>query len=232
MYERVYICNGKEPTWHLFLLHKVPHAHLLAYNLKMGIRYPYNHKVIPISFATCSFGFQPYIDLPEKLKALHNAGFDAVEMAMEDILAYGKVMRGEEPDANDYDTIVEIASHIRSLAKDVNIGMLILKSFTSQAGDEPGAREKGSNKARGWLRVMEALGPTRCWWVNRTLYRLSRLTIGRCGRQVLKRLLVHSVICLRTLRKSLICVRIKTFASHMRTGARRKPGPGKWLGRW
>lgn len=124
----------------------------------MGIQYPYNNRVFPISFAACSVGFKPSINLPEKLKAIHNAGFDAIELAMEDIIAYGKVIHGEEPDASDYDAIVGIASLISSLAKEVQIGILMLKSFMRSGGGESSDREEGTIMARGWLRVMEALG--------------------------------------------------------------------------
>ncbi|KAH6953876.1 xylose isomerase-like protein [Ilyonectria sp. MPI-CAGE-AT-0026] len=128
----------------------------------MGIPYPHNSAVIPISFATCSIRSESGAALPEKLKAIHSAGFDAVELTMPDILAYGKVLNGEEPDASHYDAIVEVAKAVNSLAQAVNVGILMLKPFVNSDGWKSGhhysERKDMFEKVRGWLRVMEALG--------------------------------------------------------------------------
>jgi len=128
----------------------------------MGIKYPYNHSVIPISFATCSMGLSSRPALPEKLKAIYNAGFDAVELAMPDILAYGKMLNYQEPDASDYNAIVKVARAVKSLAEEVGVRILMLKPFVNFEGWELGIqdceREDAFARARGWLMVMEALG--------------------------------------------------------------------------
>ncbi|KAH7012498.1 xylose isomerase-like protein [Microdochium trichocladiopsis] len=128
----------------------------------MGIQYPYNNAVIPISFATCSIGSYSHPALPEKLNAICSAGFDAVELAMPDLLAYGKFLNGEEPDASDYDTIVEVARAVKALAEEVGVGILMLKPFVNfegwKLGLQDSEREDAFARARGWLMVMEALG--------------------------------------------------------------------------
>ncbi|KAH7025251.1 xylose isomerase-like protein [Microdochium trichocladiopsis] len=122
----------------------------------MGIQYPYNNAVIPTSFATCSIGSYSHPALPE------NAGFNAVELAMPDLLAYGMFLNGEEPDASDYDTIVEVARAIKPLAEEVGVGILMLKPFVNfegwKLGLQDSEREDAFARARGWLMVMEALG--------------------------------------------------------------------------
>lgn len=128
----------------------------------MGIRYPYNVSVIPISFATCSIGSKSGIALPEKLEAIHSAGFDAFELSMPDLLAYGKVLNDEEPDASDYDTIVEVAKAVKSLTQEVGLTILMLKPLVNfegwRLGIQDSKREDAFARARGWLMVMDALG--------------------------------------------------------------------------
>ncbi len=48
----------------------------------MGIQYPYNSPVIPISFATGSISSKSGEALPESLEAIRGEGFDAIELAM------------------------------------------------------------------------------------------------------------------------------------------------------
>jgi len=129
----------------------------------MGIRYPYNHSIIPTCFATCSLKPKSTtINLPEKLKVIHNAGFDAVELAMSDILAYGKVLNGEELDASGNDAIVEIAKNAKSVAEEIGIEIPMLRPLAKfegwKLGSQDSERQDAFARARGWLKVMEALG--------------------------------------------------------------------------
>lgn len=129
----------------------------------MGIRDPYSHSVIPICFATCSIEPKSATTtLPEKLKAIHSAGFDAVELAMSDLLAYGKALNGQEPDVSDYDAIVEVAKHVKPVAEEIGIAILMLRPLARfegwKVGYQDNERQDAFARAGGWLRVMEALG--------------------------------------------------------------------------
>jgi len=98
--------------------------------------------------------------LPEKMKAIRDAGFDAIELAMPDILAYKKELYGSEPNADDLNAIVEVAKAIKSLANDFNLKILMLKPFEKFEGWKKGRsdkeREDSFARARGWIRVMVA----------------------------------------------------------------------------
>ncbi|KAK7928843.1 hypothetical protein PG985_005841 [Apiospora marii] len=100
--------------------------------------------------------------LPEKLKAIHSAGFDAVALAMPDLLAYGEDLIGKELDARDYDAINEVAKTVKSLAEEVGVRILMLQPLTNfegwKLGYQDSERKDAFARARGWMRIMEALG--------------------------------------------------------------------------
>src|SRR4051812_41247644 len=126
----------------------------------MGVRYPYSHSVIPICFATCSIEPKSATTtLPEKLKAIHSAGFDAVELSMSDLLAYGKALNGQQPDMSDFNAIVEVAKRVKPVAEEVGIAILLLRPLQKFEGwklsYQDNERQDAFARARGWLRVME-----------------------------------------------------------------------------
>ncbi|KPM37679.1 hypothetical protein AK830_g8895 [Neonectria ditissima] len=128
----------------------------------MGIYYPYYSAVIPISLATCSIGSRYGVTLPEKLKAIQKAGFDAVELTLPDVLAYGSHLNGHDLVATDFSAIAIVAKAIRSLVLECNLQVLMLKPFDYSEGWRSGQSDKTEGvsveKVQGWLKVMEALG--------------------------------------------------------------------------
>jgi sugar phosphate isomerase/epimerase len=100
--------------------------------------------------------------LPEKLRAIHEAGFGAIELGMSDLLAYGKELYGEATDVYDLDKIVKIAEVVKSIAGSLGLKILSLKPFGKFEGWKPGLsnkeRDDAFTRARGWLEVMEAAG--------------------------------------------------------------------------
>ncbi|RYP75918.1 hypothetical protein DL769_003721 [Monosporascus sp. CRB-8-3] len=98
--------------------------------------------------------------LPLKLKAIADAGFDAVELSMPDILSYGKMLNGKEPDPKDYDALIEIGKAIREQARLHNLKILMLQPFANFEGWPRGSTERRDafERARGWMRIMEAVG--------------------------------------------------------------------------
>lgn len=120
----------------------------------------YRGAKVPICYATCSIGHKESHTLPLKLKAIADAGFDAVELSMPDILAYGKMLNGKEPDPKDYDALVEIGISIREQAQLHNLKILMLQPFANFEGWPKGSKEREDafDRARGWMRIMEAVG--------------------------------------------------------------------------
>ncbi|KAK6859414.1 hypothetical protein PG995_003050 [Apiospora arundinis] len=123
---------------------------------------PIRHKAaeIPTSYATCSIGYQESHTLPLKLKAIADAGFDAVELSMPDILAYGKMLNGTEPNPKDYDALVEIGQAIKGQMVEHGLKVMMLQPFANFEGWPRGSKERDDafDRARGWMRVMEAVG--------------------------------------------------------------------------
>ncbi|CAG9946051.1 unnamed protein product, partial [Clonostachys rosea f. rosea IK726] len=117
---------------------------------------------IPTCFATCSIQTISGVALPEKLRAIHEAGFGAIELGMSDLLAYGKELYGEATDVYDLDKIVKIAEVVKSIAGSLGLKILSLKPFGKFEGWKPGLsnkeRDDAFTRARGWLEVMEAAG--------------------------------------------------------------------------
>jgi len=91
--------------------------------------------------------------LPEKLKVIYSAGSDAIELAMADLLAYGKILNRNEPDTSDYDAIFETAKAVKSLAAEVGVGIRMLKPFVNfegwKLGIQEGEREDAFPRAQG-----------------------------------------------------------------------------------
>ncbi|TGJ83369.1 hypothetical protein E0Z10_g5400 [Xylaria hypoxylon] len=120
----------------------------------------YQGAKVPASYATCSIGHKASHTLPEKLKAIASAGFDGIELSMPDILSYGKQLRGSEPDPGDYETIVEIGKAIKSQTQEHGLKILMLQPFANFEGwpKDSHEREDAFARARGWMRIMEAVG--------------------------------------------------------------------------
>ncbi|KAI1478302.1 xylose isomerase-like protein [Daldinia eschscholtzii] len=120
----------------------------------------YEGTKVPTCYATCSIGHKESHTLPLKLKAIADAGFDAIELSMPDILAYGKMLHGREPDPKDYNTLVEIGKAIKKQAQDHKLKILMLQPFANFEGWPKGssARKDAFERAEGWIRIMEAVG--------------------------------------------------------------------------
>ncbi|KAH9884007.1 xylose isomerase-like protein [Xylariomycetidae sp. FL2044] len=113
----------------------------------------------PTSFATCSIGHKDSHTLPLKLKAISDAGFDGIELSMPDILAYGKMLHGKEPDPKDYDALVEIGKAVRKQVEEHQLQIVMLQPFPNFEGWPKGSKEREDafERAKGWSRIMEAV---------------------------------------------------------------------------
>ncbi|KAH6646018.1 3-dehydroshikimate dehydratase [Truncatella angustata] len=120
----------------------------------------YDGSEIPTSYATCSIGYKESHTLPIKLKAIADAGFDAVELSMPDIQAYGKFLYGQEIDEKDYDTLVKVGKEIKKQVDEHGLKILMLQPFANFEGWPKGSEERKDafDRAKGWVRIMEAVG--------------------------------------------------------------------------
>ncbi|KAF9255159.1 3-dehydroshikimate dehydratase [Marasmius fiardii PR-910] len=109
----------------------------------------YSDTEVPVSYTTCSIGYDKETHtLPLKLKAIANVGFDGIELSMPDILEYGKVLNGK------------IGSDIKRLCVEHKLKVLMLQPFANFEGWQKGSKERQDafDRAKGWIRIMEAVG--------------------------------------------------------------------------
>jgi sugar phosphate isomerase/epimerase len=120
----------------------------------------YRDTQVPTCHATCSIGHKESQTLPLKLKALADAGFDAIELSMPDVLSYGAFLHGSPPEPDDYDALVQIGREVRVQADLHGLRVLMLQPFAHFEGWARGSAERADafSRARGWMRVMEAVG--------------------------------------------------------------------------
>lgn len=122
----------------------------------------YKGSKVPTCYASCSIGHKDEHDLPAKLEAISKAGFEAIELSMPDILSYAKQINGKEPDPKDFDTLVSVGKEIRKLVEKHNLHILMLQPFANFEGWIDGKHDEKKRdaweRAKGWVRVMEAVG--------------------------------------------------------------------------
>lgn len=70
------------------------------------------------------------------------------------------MLRGTEPDPNDYDSLVAIGKQIKVQTAEHGLKILMLQPFANFEGWPHGSKEREDafTRARGWLRIMEAVG--------------------------------------------------------------------------
>ena len=115
---------------------------------------------IPSCYATCSIGYKDEHSLPAKLKAIEQAGFDAIELSMPDILTYAQEVTGKEVDPKDYTTLVEVSRNIKKLCTEHQLKILMLQPFANFEGWPKGSSERQDAfyRAKGWMSIMVAVG--------------------------------------------------------------------------
>lgn len=115
---------------------------------------------IPTSYATCSIGTQKEHNLPAKLKAISEAGFGAIELSMPDVLSFASELYEHEVDAKDYDDLCKAAAEVKKLCQEHKLKILMLQPFANFEGWPEGSseREEAFERARGWMRIMDAAG--------------------------------------------------------------------------
>lgn len=118
---------------------------------------------IPVCYASCSIGHDgSKHTLPAKLKAIADAGFNAIELSMPDILAYGQQISDSksEIDPKDYRTLQSVGQDIRKLCEKHGLKVLILQPFANFEGWPKGSEERKDafERAKGWMSIMEAVG--------------------------------------------------------------------------
>jgi sugar phosphate isomerase/epimerase len=117
---------------------------------------------IPLSFATCSIssGDTALDSLPQKLEAISSAGFNAIELAFPDLLAFASQILERQVAADDYADLCMAAAKVALQCNKLNLKILMLQPFVNFEGWRRGSKEweDAFKRARGWIRIMESCG--------------------------------------------------------------------------
>ncbi|KAL4984721.1 xylose isomerase-like protein [Aspergillus falconensis] len=118
---------------------------------------------IPLSYATVSLGSpstSSTIPLPQKLSALHLAGFNGIELGFPDLLAYACTLHNRSVSETDYDALRIAAAEVKKLCMAHGLEILMLQPFSNFEGWPRGSKERADafERARGWISIMEACG--------------------------------------------------------------------------
>ena len=115
---------------------------------------------IPTCYASVSIGHRPVHNLLAKLEAISNTGFDAIELGMPDLLSFASDQLGKNVDPKDYDSLCIAGREVKKLCAEHALKILILQPFSNFEGWPKGSKEREDafERAKGWMRVMEAVG--------------------------------------------------------------------------
>jgi sugar phosphate isomerase/epimerase len=115
---------------------------------------------IPVSYASCSIGCKPEHTLPKKLDAISEAGFKGIELSMPDLLSFASMHLRREVGPKDWDDLCTAAFVVKAMCEAKGLTILILQPFSNFEGWAEGSqeREDAFERAKGWIRIMEACG--------------------------------------------------------------------------
>ena len=117
-------------------------------------------KNIPVAFASCSIGCKDEHTLPKKLDAIANAGFDAIELSMPDLLSFASMHLRKEVGPYEYDDLCSAAKVVKAQCHAKKLKILILQPFSNFEGWPEGSKEREDawTRVHGWIRIMHAAG--------------------------------------------------------------------------
>lgn len=108
--------------------------------------------------ASCSISSKNGITLLDKMNSIREAGFDGMELAMADIVAFGKALTGEDVSENNQNTMVLIAGEIKRHAQKLGLKIVTLQLLSQFEGSPQSERDEAFTRALRWTAIMQALG--------------------------------------------------------------------------
>ena len=110
-------------------------------------------------YATVSVG-TPNHPLHEKLKAIASAGFQGIELGFPDLLSFASTDVGRDIGPQEFDILVNASKKVRKLCEELNLKIVMLQPFANFEGWKPESEERKDafRRAKGWIRIMDAVG--------------------------------------------------------------------------
>ena len=114
---------------------------------------------IPTCYATVSVG-TPSHSLEDKLKAIAGAGFQGIELGFPDLLSFASKNVGKDVDPQDFDVLCKTGLEVKRICNELGLKIVMLQPFSNFEGWKPQSaeREDAFRRAKGWIRIMEAVG--------------------------------------------------------------------------
>lgn len=126
-----------------------------------------NLQRIPLAYASCSIGCKEEHILPKKLDAIANAGFQAIELSMPDLVSFAnmhlrtdKQQADSEPIGNHhFDELTHAAKVLKAMLDAKGLKVFMMQPFANFEGWPEGSEERKDawERAEGWTRIMEAV---------------------------------------------------------------------------
>jgi sugar phosphate isomerase/epimerase len=118
---------------------------------------------IPLSVATASIGFRTNKSLADKLEAIARAGYDGIELAFPDLVAFASEHAGHTVDASiasGRELLLSSARQAKALCRRLRLQVVMLQPFTNFEGWPENSKERKDafDRARLWIDVMKEVG--------------------------------------------------------------------------
>ena len=129
---------------------------------------------VPTCYATVSIGTSKD-PLGNKLEAIAAAGFKGVELGFPDLLSFASNMYHRDVQAQDFNDLCAAGKDVKALCEKLDLKVVMLQPFANFEGWEPHSEERQDafRRAKGWIRIMEAVGTDMLQvWEWRTLLRV------------------------------------------------------------
>ena len=114
---------------------------------------------IPTCYATVSVG-TPDHPLDKKLQAIAAAGFQGIELGFPDLLSFASKNLGKDVGPQDFDVLCNASLEVKRVCKELGLKIVMLQPFSNFEGWNPQSEERKNafRRAKGWIRIMEAVG--------------------------------------------------------------------------
>lgn len=98
------------------------------------------------------------LNLPAKLRAIAAAGFEAIELAFPDLLAFACQQQQKDVGENEFNALVVAAELLKELCGELKLKILMLQPFANYEGWAENSAESrdAEERADGWIKIMEA----------------------------------------------------------------------------
>ncbi|KAL8708416.1 MAG: hypothetical protein Q9220_006706 [cf. Caloplaca sp. 1 TL-2023] len=114
---------------------------------------------IPTCYATVSLG-TPSTPLTQKLSHIASAGFQGIELGFPDLLSFASTHHSRSIHPQDFDALCSASVAVKALCASHNLQIVMLQPFSNFEGWPHDSTERADafSRARGWIRIMQALG--------------------------------------------------------------------------